>query len=326
MLLHQVPIRNDASKPSELTILAEAVPDAPPALLKQLYGPEAPSRVYMLVDGVLRSEVAGIFDLDSIGLPAHCLFEGDALEAGPWLVDMSIGESGNPSILPFHRKFFTEHWPIGTSLLIQTDASSMEVRQHLRRFTKLPVQDDGKWRLFRFWDPRVLSPFLQAIAEDAPRLRRMMLTDDGKELHYIIRDGEIDVRLSPETEKLIKTPVTPMRLHFSDFDPIARTRAADRRKRMAERIRADFTQELEHRPAKAIEAAVEHAMRHFGAYGFRNHAYLHFFAAWTVFYGPGFETRDPAGTLEEICRSTAPEAERFRAFRVRFESFKMRAA
>ncbi len=117
----------------------------------------------------------------------------------------------------------------------------------------------------------------------------------------------------------------PMRLYFADFDPIARERATARRKRMADRICASFAAELANRPRKAVEAAVDHAVRHFGNYGFRMHAHLHFFAVWTVFYGPGFETRDPEGKLEDICCSSAPEAERFKAFRERFDSFTMKA-
>lgn len=330
MLLQQQPITAVSGKVAVPTALLEAVPDASPHLLAWLYGPDAPAGVYMLVDGSLWRDVAGIFDLDAIDLPAQCLFEGKAAEesgeTAPWLVDMSIPESGNAGGLSFHRRFFARHYPTGTSLLIQTDASFAAMRQYLRRFTQLPVQDDGRVRFFRFWDPRVLHPFLITIADDAPRMRRMMITDAGQPLNYIIHDGEVDICLSPDAEKLADTPVMPMRLYFSDFDTIARARAAERRKRMADRICASFTRELEHRPRKAIEAAVDHAVRIFGGYGFKTYAYLHFFAVWTVFYGPGFETRDPAGTLQEICRSSAPEAERFKAFRDRFDSFKMRAA
>ena len=330
MLLQQQPITAGNGKVAVPTALLEAITDASPHLLARLYDPDAPAGVYMLVDGSLWRDVAGIFDLDAIDLPAQCLFEGKAAEesgeTAPWLVDMSIPEPGEAGSLSFYRKFFARHWPVGTSLLIQTDASFTAERQHLRRFTQLPVQDDGRIRFFRFWDPRVLHPFLTIIADDAPRMRRMMMTDDGQPLNYIIHDGEADICLSPDAEKLADTQVMPMRLYFADFDPIARARALERRKRMADRICASFARELEHRPRKAIEAAVDHAVRLFSGYGFKTHAHLHFFAVWTVVYGPGFETRDPAGTLQEICRSSAPESERFKAFRDRFDSFTMRAA
>ncbi len=330
MFLHLQPIAQGSALPTLLDALFEGVPDASPHLLHHLYGAGALTGVYMLVDGSLWRDVAGIFDLDVIDLPARCLLEGkaaeDAAATAPWLVDMSLAEPEKTSGSPFHRKFFARHWPLGTSLLLQTNAPFAEVRQHLRRFTQLPVQDDGRVRFFRFWDPRVLHPFLTAIADDAPRLRRMMMTDAGQPLNYIIRDGEADLCLSPEARRLSDLPITPMRLSFADFDPIARARAAERRERMVDRICTSFAKELEHQPRRAVVAAVDHALRLFGGYGFRTHAHLHFFAVWTVFYGPGFEARDPAGTLQAICRSPASEAERFKAFRDRFDSFTMRAA
>ena len=330
MFLHLRPIAEGSALSNLPDALFEGLPDASPHLLHHLYGAGAPIGVYMLVDGSLWRDVAGIFDLDVIDLPARCLFEGkaaeDAAATAPWLVDMSIPEPEKNSGSPFHRKFFAKHWPLGTSLLIQTSASFAEVRQHLRRFIQLPVQDDGRVRFFRFWDPRVLHPFLTGIADDAPRLRRMMMTDAGRPLNYVIRDGEADLCLSPDARRLSDVPITPMRLSFADFEPMARARAAERRKRMVDRICTSFAKELEYQPREAVEAAADHALRLFGGYGFRTHAHLHFFAVWTVFYGPGFETRDPAGTLQAICRSPAPEAERFKAFRDRFDSFTMRAA
>jgi len=232
---------------------------------------------------------------------------------------MTVSDRENPGTLTFHRKFFQLHWPVGTSILVQTDASFDEVRQHLRRFTKLPVQDDGKMRFFRFWDPRVLRPFLETIREDGPRLRRMLMTDRGKPLHYVVRHEDANLLFSPETEKLAAEPIIAMRLKYADFDPIARARALERRNRMVDRIEADFAKELAHRPRKAIEAAVDHALQRFGGYGFSVHAHLRFFAAWTVFYGADFETRDPSGKLLKICRSSGPELERFRPFREQLE-------
>ncbi|RMC30116.1 DUF4123 domain-containing protein [Paracoccus alkanivorans] len=330
MFLKQLKIDNETFKAGGLDNLVEALPDAPPPLLNLLYGSGSPAGVYMLVDASLRRQISGLFVLDSIELPALCLFEGKAAEESadfaPWLIDMSIPEPARAAGLAFHRKFFSQHWPAGTSLLIQTDAPFVAVQKHLRRFIKLPVQDDGGLRFFRFWDPRVLHPFLNAIAGDASRMRRMMMTDSGVPLHYVLRHDETDIRLSPDAGKLADTPITAMHLRFADFDPIARERAAERLKRIIDRIQADFARELEHRPRKAIEAAVEHAMQRFGAYGFREHAHLHFFAVWTVFYEPDFERRDPAGKLEEICRSSAPETEKFKAFRDRFDRFSLKAA
>ncbi|RCW88299.1 DUF4123 domain-containing protein [Paracoccus lutimaris] len=329
MLLTRSPVRNDGPRPAVPPALREALPDLPAGLLAALYGPQAPSGVYMLVDATLRREVSGIFDLDGIALPSECLFNGEAalthLESAPWIVDMSIRDPDRPTNLGFHRRFFAQHWPVGTSLLVQSDASFAQLRSHLRRFVKLRVRDDGGRRIFRFWDPRVLHPFLEVIKDDAPRLRRLARTDDGTAIRYLIRAGDQDQLYAAEAAELADTPVEPLQLRLSDFDPIARAREIKRRQRIADRIQQDFPAELSGRPRKAIDAAVEYAVNRFGGYGFREHAHLHFFAAWTVFYGPEFEMADPTGRLHEICQETGPELQRFKAFRDRFDSFEIRA-
>ena len=108
MLLQQQPITAGNGKVAVPTALLEAITDASPHLLARLYDPDAPAGVYMLVDGSLWRDVAGIFDLDAIDLPAQCLFEGKAAEesgeTAPWLVDMSIPEPGEAGSLSFYLR------------------------------------------------------------------------------------------------------------------------------------------------------------------------------------------------------------------------------
>ena len=314
-----------------------ALPDVPTALLDALYGPDAPRHAYLLVDGTLRAEVAGLFDLDVIDATARSLFSGAAEEeagdAGPWLLDLSIPDPETPGDVSVLRDLFERHWPAGYSLLLSTDAPFDALRRHLRRFIKRTVEDDGRLLTFRFWDPRVLTPFLDAIKDDRSRARRMTFTDEGVPLAYVLppRDEEPDaarlagIHVAPDAG-LADEPLRPLRLRYADFDVLARRRAAERRTRMAERLRRDFAAELADRTAEEIQAAVDEAVRRFGSFKFREHAHLHFFAAWSLFYGPTFEKGDTTGELETILRSDAPEAERFRAFRQRLETFTFRKA
>lgn len=334
-ILHWVEIaKADTASAEGLSALHAALPQVPPALLTALYGVGASRHAYLLVDGTLRAEVAGLFDLDVIDAPARSLFSGEAEEAigetGPWLVDLSIPDPRKPRHVSVLRDLFARHWPVGYSILISTDASFDALREHLRRFVKRPVLDDGRLLTFRFWDPRVLTPFLRAIEGDRSRARRMTVTDQGTPFAYLLppsRDtadaGRLAaIRVVPDA-LLASEPLRPFRLRYADFDAVASARAAERRARMAERLRADFATELADRPAEDVQAAVDAAVARFGAFGFRDHAHLHFFAGWSLFYGPAFETGDPTGELEAILRSDAPEAERFRAFRRRFETFKI---
>ncbi|MBL3611021.1 DUF4123 domain-containing protein [Rhodovulum sulfidophilum] len=301
-------------------------------MLAALYGPEAPRHVYLLVDGTLRAEVAGLFDLDVIEAPARSLFQGEAEEtmgeAGPWLVDMSISDPREPGDVSILQDLLARHWPAGYSILVSTDAPFEAIRRHLRRFIQLPILEDGRSLTFRFWDPRVLGPFLATITQDRSRARRMTMTDEGTSIVYMLPvsadatggTSAVAVRIVPD-KTLEAEPLRPMRLRYADFDTLARSRESARRDRMTDRLRADFAPELADRPATDVRATVDAALDRFGAFGFQDHAHLHFFAAWSLFYGPDFEQDDPMGELEEILRSDAPETERFRAFRRRFETF-----
>ncbi len=309
-----------------VTQIATYLNKAPLDVLARLYGDTAPRTVVVLIDATLRSEAVGMFDLDTLDPPAQCLFDGDAAQdwgnVAPWMVDLSITDPSKDD-LSFHRDFFQRHWDTGTSVIVATDAPLSSVRRHLRRFIQLPVVDDGKRRYFRFWDGRVLPGFLQAIADDQDRARRLMMTDDGQALHYLTREDTMCRQWSPDTTSLQNTDIKPMFLRWSDFQPVADARKSARLDRMVARIEKDFAPELKGRASDDIKRTALEAVKRFEAFGFRTHAHLHFFATWSVLYGIGFEEHDSTGRLQEICRSNDPEPERFRAFRKWFDSFKV---
>jgi hypothetical protein len=293
-----------------------------------LYGAGAPDHVFALIDATLRSEAAGIFDLDVIDRPATCLFSGAAFEqyaeAAPWLVDLSVADA-EAEDLSEHKDFFERHWPTQTNVLIQTNTSMADLKRHLRRFVQLPVIEDNTRRFFRFWDGRLLPDFLRAVASDGPRARRMGLTDDDIELCYICQGPDGPIAFVPDAKALAPLPVSAMTLSFKDFDATARAEHAARCARMAQRIQSDFAVHLSGRSIEQITSTVRAAVDRFIGFGFREHAHLHFFAAWSVLYGVGFEQADTTGRLQDICRSNAPEKERFAAFRAWFDTFTMAA-
>jgi hypothetical protein len=87
-----------------------------------------------------------------------CLFAGDiSLElqaASPWLVQMDEADA-----LPatWRDQGLGQNWGI----MCESALPLMDLRRHFRRFlqAKLP---DGTIALFRFYDPRVLTTYLQA--------------------------------------------------------------------------------------------------------------------------------------------------------------------
>ena len=296
---------------------------AEPGLLNYVYGADAPKNCFMLVDGTLRAEVASMFDLDVAPVAVSSLYDGKAAEqagsSAPWLVDLSLAGKG-PGGLSFHKDFFERHWPAGYSVLVLTDASLDVVRAHFRRFTRLQIVEDERRLTFRFWDPRILRPFLIRLAKDKARARRLTFTDEGTELRYLLPtlEGNPPLLVAPAPD-LAQEPVRVMRLSYSDFSDIAEEKTLQRHQRMAARLRQDFAKELSDKPQEAIEAVVDHAVTHYRGFGVQSHAHLHFLAAWSVFYGVGFEKNDPKGELVPILRSDLPEKERFKAFRNRVE-------
>lgn len=317
-------IRSDMPASAGIKQLASAIPEAPPVLLDMLHGVGAQRHAYFLVDATLRTEVSGLFDLETAPVPTACLFEGETVETmgdvAPWLVDLTLADPSDPVAVRFRRDFFRRHWPAGHSILISTDADLGALRGHLRRFTRLPLSEDGSVKSFRFWDPRVLIPFLAMLANDPLRARRLTMTDQGVPIRYILRSAEGD-SFSVEPRSVLATvPLRAMRLRYADFATEAEARIAARQRRIASRIRTDFKTELADRPANEIDKTVAAALSHYARLGFRKHAHLHMFAAWAVFYGIGFEAGDPSGQLQAIVASNDPEDVRFSAFRKVFET------
>lgn len=149
-----------------------------PDLKDLLFGqPEdgPPLRTYFIVDATLRKNITGVFDLDSgmVDVPIQCLFKGDAAEelkeAAPYLIDMTLPEGAwdNRDLVPsFHKDFFKKHWGQPTGVFIRTPALMSEVWGHFRKFTRIQMEEDGRWVYFRFEDPRTVSTFVEALDED----------------------------------------------------------------------------------------------------------------------------------------------------------------
>ena len=132
-------------------------------------------RTYFILDATLRKNITGVFDLDSglVDVPFRCLFKGDAAEelkeSAPYLIDMTLPEGAweDRDLVPsFHKDFFKHHWGQPTGLFIRSPALMAEVWGHFRKFTRIRMEEDGRWVYFRFEDPRTLSAFVEALDED----------------------------------------------------------------------------------------------------------------------------------------------------------------
>lgn len=308
-----------------------------PELKELLFGQPADApklRTYLIVDAAQRKNVTGLFDIDSgvVDVPVQCLFKGDAAqelkEVAPYLIDMTLpdGAWDNRDLVPgFHRDFFRRHWGKNTGIFIRTTALMAEVWGHFRKFTKANMQEDGRGVFFRFYDPRILPAYLQNICGDSGKIRCFCVDEAGEIYRLLIENGEGSVfDAGPDVTALADVRRPAFILSYMDFQTQAESVKAKRAMRMAERLKQDFPTDLDEKSLEATAAYVSKIINRFNEYGFVRQEHLHFFAAWSVFFGLGFEDKDPDGILSEICRSNLSEDEKFHRFKGRFEQFTYR--
>lgn len=113
-----------------------------------------PPRVYAVLDC---ARDPAIYDLVTRSYrEKSCLFAGKLhpeLEmASPFLLEVQAADSITDQIL---QRGWTKAWGI----LIRTDASFRTVRRHLRTLLRVRTED-GRFLLFRFYDPRTLNVYL----------------------------------------------------------------------------------------------------------------------------------------------------------------------
>ncbi len=101
--------------------------------------------------------------------------------------------------------------------------------------------------------------------------------------------------------------VTP----FSKGTPVFRVHALGIE---AEKFSVEFGRELANLPEPAVTTIVAKSFMHMSSYGFTRRNALRALATWAVFYGAGFERKDPQGVLQSICMSDKPAPERSRLF------------
>lgn len=122
---------------------------------------------YAILDGARDRAIETI--VRRSGLPYACLYSGELTPrmraAAPYLVRLDPDAPASHELL---REAWGESW--GIFAIVPEDLQLADLRRHLRRF--LRVQDEnGKYLVFRYYDPRVLRAYLPTCtAEEAETL------------------------------------------------------------------------------------------------------------------------------------------------------------
>lgn len=134
-------------------------PDAQPLTIQEIVK-RVDAPLWALIDGVSCPELA---ELVADGAPACCLYRADTVAEAPhapWLlrIDPDGPLVSDLGILPGDR-----HWGV----VFSARSRLRDLRVHFRKFTMLHTPSDATAPVyFRFYDPRVLSDALQALAPE----------------------------------------------------------------------------------------------------------------------------------------------------------------
>jgi hypothetical protein len=153
-------------------------------------GPECP-QVYALLDGARDDAVAKMVRIS--GLPYACLYAGNlspALQAAaPYLVQVA------PESRMF-KAFFESGWgrSWGYFVIAEADVTLQALRKHFRSLLRVS-DEQGKFLVFRYYDPRVLRVYLPTCT---PSERREFF---GPALRLVVESDQASAELPLVFEK-----------------------------------------------------------------------------------------------------------------------------
>ena len=149
--------------------------------------------------------------LKASGLEHRCLYQGNAADyhgdVAPWLVRLEDGNAFTRSL--FSAAEAPENlWWSDPGLLIRSRSGFDDLRNHLRKFTRLQ-DEQGKWFYFRFWEGWHFH-VLTGRQEKLPELSRLFarITDDGEVItpHHRVEEAVVTRRVREHpSERLVLT-------------------------------------------------------------------------------------------------------------------------
>ncbi len=245
--------------------------------------------------------------LGNSGLEHRCLFKGDAYDelkdVAPWIVRLEEGSSFTRNL--FSRSDAYWHlWDSEPGIYIRSRGTLDELWRHFRKFTK--IQDEsGKWYFLRFWDAEFFSSYMQLVAGEPIAIKWvrslissfvLVRSDIATVVHRNITS------LSDEHEDIIRRPVV---LDSRQRDFFRRSHLMNVSSDIYSRLVSVFKDRL---PSLAGGgAALNNTILKMDDLGFKKMSSLEILAAWAVFFGDDFASRDPSGELMNIIRSTDSE-------------------
>lgn len=182
---------------------------------------------------------------DALGLQAACLFNGTAADelgdCAPYVVKLEPKH-------PFTRALFTQsnevwdHWGRDGMIVLQTEAPFDVVRDHFRRFTKIP-DEKGTWFFLRFFMPQAMDEILKGLAASPPHLARWFQLAGGAQIaRFIVPRADLSVlHVYTADENVAVTQPAPYRLDDLYVAILKNIRDVRLVKRLTSAITHDYT-------------------------------------------------------------------------------------
>lgn len=196
--------------------------------------------------------------LREVGAQFACLYRGkpavDLAHVAPYLVKLPL----TSLIIPW---LLVDTAAAEAVVFLVSDADPDEVRQHLRRYLMV-LDARGAENFFRFYDPRVLGPFLEASNPDEAAqffgpIRRMFVCASIPP----VKKPLFRTWLAPQVEKV---PAPPAALAKFALRPehegrFAKDTWASYQRRCLTYLRAYYSVQLKDKPDEAVHQIVAHA-------------------------------------------------------------------
>lgn len=304
----------------------------PEALQDLIFPPDETDTVLYAILDAGKIENLQIILEDAV-IPHRCLFKGDAEEeygdVAPWLVVLSEVDTLT-RLLFTHLDGEDTPWNIARfepGILFRASPDFDAVWRHWRRFYRMKYET-GKTYYFRFWEPAPMAAYLGHIKEDAERVAHWFCREGARiNRMYLLENRPTKWRLTeieakPENYTRPRgKDGKPFMLTSGEVGAIARARLERDMEEVARRIEKTFGKHLdEDRPDDLVYRRVRGLFDRMMPAGIKQLDHLYLLACWEVFYGPGFEQKDPQDELRQICLSQTREARKVDALRDRMNA------
>ncbi len=282
---------------------------------------------YLILDAGLYVNIKGVFDLDLIdSVSIQCLYKGETAKQlekiAPYIVDMTLPNKQYDSLREevidtpkFHRDYFEKHWGKNSGIFIRSTANMEDVSKHFRKFTKVE-HPEGRRVFFHYHLPHNAIQYFNNIKNrldpckswlqskaDSQHMQILCEQDHGQSIQVI--EASTSLKESTVAHKAFA-------MTEADLEAFEKTQIHKDTAKLSKLLQQDFTTELAHLTFEDINKTVAELVLRMQKFGFTLKENLYLLAAWEMFFGKEFETKDADFHLLEICQSTIPEEEKIK--------------